>query len=181
MADISDIQISFASEEQAEEAERIAKGMIRLDCAADAPNPPDWAKEAKACASLSEAYDRFRTQADAYDPLADFPYCCVQRVHHKDTELFIDRCGDLVRAFLLTGRRAFFPQLCATLARRFPTAHFSAFCRYEMTVSAVVTETVLHYDGARFHAREQCIIEDEPDVESHETYALAPDGTLQRI
>lgn len=181
MADITDIQISFAAEEQAAEAERIAKGMIRLDCAADAPNPPEWAGEVKACASLSEAYDRFQTQAEAYDPLPDFPYCCMQRVHHSGSELFIDRCGDMVRAFLLTDRRAFLPQLCATLARRFPGAHFTAFCRYEMTVSDVVTETVLHCDGTRFQVREQCIIEDEPDAESHETYALAPDGTLKRV
>ena len=181
MADITDIQIAFGTEEQAIKAEEIARTMIKLVYAIDEKDPPAWAADVRRCETLAEAYLRYGAAAEDYDPVRNFAYCAILRVHREGKELMIDRCGDLVRGFQLQGCFAFFPQLCAACALRFPDLSFEAHCRYEMTVSALEEFHDVRYDGAVFRTEYRCILEDDEGAPDRETFSLAPNGLLQKV
>lgn len=185
MADITDIRIGFESEEQAAAAAEIAKGMIKLFYATREKDRPAWADEVKRIKTYSQAYAVLRDRMTAYDPTETCPYCAIKRVRQEGKELFIDRCGDVVRAFQLTDGNGLFPQLCAACALLFPGSPFEGSCRYEMTVSASVNQTEIRYDGKLFHTGELYADEDCEDGEwkfdIRGTYAVEPDGTLREI
>ena len=181
MADITDIRFVFSTEEQAAAAERIAKDMIRIDYAVREKEPPAWAADAKACETLAAAAFAFAGHAAAYDPTVNCPYCAILRVHREGKELFLDRCGDMVRGFIFVGKNEFFPQLCAAVALRFPGLPFTADCRYEMTVSDVITYDNVTYDGKRFVDETMYEEEGEPKGPWRDVYVLEPNGLLQRI
>ena len=181
MADITDIRFVFSTEEQAVAAERIAKDMIRIDYAIREKEPPAWAADAKASETLAEAAFAFAGHAAAYDPTVNCPYCAILRVHREGTALMIDRCGDMVRGFSMDSKRCLFPQLCAAIALRFPGLPFTADCRYEMTVSDVITYDNVTYDGERFVDETRYEEEDEPKGPWRDVYVLEPNGLLQRI
>lgn len=181
MADITDIQIAFATEEQAVAAEEIARTMIKLVYALDEKVPPAWAADVKRCETLTDAYLRYGAATEDYDPVRNCAYCAILRVHREGKELFVDRCGDLVRGFQLQDRFAFFPQLCAACALQFPDLSFEAHCRYEMTVSSLEEFHDVRYDGAVFRTEYRYTLEDDEGAPDRETFALAPNGLLQKV
>ena len=185
MADITDIRITFQKEEQAAAAEEIARTMIKISYAIDEKDRPVWADEAARAETLTQAYLAFGEQTASYDPTVNCPYCSVQRVRQEGKELFIDRCGDLVRGFLITDKNGLFPQLCAACALRDPDSPFDAACQYEMTVSGYVYLTELHWDGRLFHARERYADDECEEGEwtddSTGTYSLEPNGALKML
>ncbi len=180
MADITDIRISFATEQQAIAAEKIAKTMIKLIYARDEKEPPAWASDVKHCETLYEAYTRCGELTASYDPVKNCAYCAILRVHSDGKELFVDRCGDIVRGFQLQDKFAFFPQLCAACALQFPALSFAAHCSYEMTVSALEEFTDIRFDGGLFCTEYRCILEDEEGAPYLEAFSLAPNGLLQK-
>lgn len=185
MADITNIRIAFQKEEQAAAAAEIARTMIKISYAIDEKDRPVWADEAARAETLTQAYLAFGEQTASYDPTVNCPYCSVQRVRQEGKELFIDRCGDMVRGFLITDKNGLFPQLCAACALRDPNSPFYAACQYEMTVSGYVYLTELHWDGRLFHAREwyaddECE-EGEWTDDSTGTYTVRPNGALKML
>lgn len=185
MADITNIRITFQKEAQAAAAAEIARTMIKISYAIDEKDRPVWADKAARCETLTQAYLVFDEQTASYDPTVNCPYCAVQRVRQEGRELFIDRCGDVVRGFLLTDGNALFPQLCAACALHDPGSSFDAVCRYEMTVSGYVYLTEAHYDGKLFriverYADDACE-EGEWTGETAGTYAVEPDGTMREL
>ena len=181
MADITDIRFALSTEEQAAAAEEIAKMLIKISYAKDEKEPPAWAADAGRCASLAEAYFRYGDRTESYDPTMNCSYCAILRVHREGKMLLIDRCGDIVRGFIFSGKNEFFPQLCAAIALRFPGLPFTADCRYEMTVSDVITYDNVTYDGERFVDETRYEEEDEPKGPWRDVYVLEPNGLLQRI
>ena len=185
MADITDIRIEFEREEQALEAAEIAKGMIKLFYAIREKDRPAWADEAARIKTYTQAYAELRDRMTAYDPTETCSYCAVKRVRQEGKTLFIHRCGDVVRGFLLTDGNALFPQLCAACALRDPGSPFEGECRYEMTVSAAVNQTEIRYDGKLLCTREMYADEECEDGEwkfdSRGTYAVESDGTLREL
>ena len=185
MADITDIRISFANEEQTAAAAEIAKGMIKLFYATREKDRPAWADEAARFPTYTQAYAALGEQLAAYDPTEACPYCAVKRVRQEGKALFIDSCGDVVRGFLLTDGNGLFPQLCAACALRDPGSPFEGECRYEMTVSASVNQTEIRYDGKLLCTRELYADDECEDGEwkfdSRGTYAVDPDGTLREL
>ncbi|MBQ1632428.1 MAG: hypothetical protein II049_06360 [Clostridia bacterium] len=185
MADITDIRFTFQTEEQAAYAFRTAKTMIKLSYAINEQPRSAWTEDAARIRTLSEVCDLFGEQAADYEPAETHPYCAVKRVRQEGRELFIDRCGDVVRGFLLTDGNALFPQLCAACALHDPGSSFDAVCRYEMTVSGYVYLTEAHYDGKLFriverYADDACE-EGEWTGETAGTYAVEPDGTMREL
>ena len=184
MADITNIRFTFQREEQAAAAAEIARTMIKISCAIDEKDHPAWADEAARAETLTQAYLALGGQTASYDPTVNYPYCSIQRVRQEGRELFIDRCGDLVRGFLITSKRGLFPQLCAACALHDPDSLFDAVCQYEMTVSGYVCLTEMHFDGRQFRAAERyaddACDEGEWAGESTGTYAVDPDGTLRK-
>ena len=147
MADISYIRLSFEREEDAIRALRAAEVLIKLVYApADLP----WIEEARKL-SLAEQYFKYAALALALDPLKDNPYCCIQRLHPEGNDLLLDRCSDISRSINFGFKNNFFSQLCFTCAALSPSARFSAFASYEMTVSDVVEHTFVEYDGSVMH------------------------------
>ena len=185
MADITDIKIEFERGEQAVAAADIAKAMIRLFYATRGKDRPAWADEAARLGTFVRAYVVLGDRIASYDPTAAHPYCAVNRVRREGSTLFIDRCGDVVRGFLLTDGNGLFPQLCAACALLFPGSPFYASCRYEMTVSAAVNLTEIRYDGKLFHTGERYADDECEDgewvSEAFGTYAVDPDGTLREL
>ena len=185
MADITDIRITFEREEQASAAAEIAKGMIKLFYAAREKNRPAWAEEAARIRTYAQAYAVLGGRMGAYDPTETCSYCAIKRVRQEGRELFIDRCGDVVRGFLLTDGNGLFPQLCAASALLFPGSPFEGECRYEMTVSASVNLTEIRYDGKLLRTRELYADDECEDGEwkfdTRGTYAVEPDGTLKEL
>lgn len=185
MADITDIRLGLPSGEAAARAERIAKDLLRLDYALSAQDKPAWLPEDLRGMTLSRAYSLYGERASAYDPTIEHPHCALSRIHHEGAALFIDRCGDLVRGFLMTSGKAFFPQLCVTLSQALPQTPFTAFCRYEMTVTGGVTLSVLNFDGKIFRAKEMYVEwpkeEDDWSDADVSDYAVGPDGALSLI
>lgn len=185
MADITDIRIGFEREEHAAAAAEIARTMIKIRYAIDEKTRPAWADEAARCKTLTQAYLACGDRTASYDPAENCPYCAIRRVRQEGRELFIDRCGDLVRGFQMTDKGAFFPQFCAACALCDPGSPFSAECRYEMTVSGYVYLTVIRYDGRLFRTEEK-YADDECDegewtCDVPGTYAVEPDGMLKEI
>ena len=160
MANVVSIRIVFEDAQSAERALPVAARMIKLEYL---PKALPWADEAARIAPFSERYFRFGEVADALDPLSEHPNCALKWLRREGAALLLARCADIQSPVDAFRPGDFFTQLCLTLSKCFPEAHFCAFCRHEETVSATVQLNRLDYDGRSLVYWEMWSLDEEID------------------